>query len=436
MKISFLPLILLFATAFGAIVKSYIDEQGIPLDHHVGTYLVRDVNQVLYRVTYDVHMLAGELITNLDSLNDLVTVECDLNNIELVTTFRKEDQARLFANSMNIKKINKFVTSTKWNCNSTHPNSLMLMRKVMSASLSRNVVTLQTAQGFYEESIKDGVVTLHKEEEDGYRKDFCLGANTNDCNVASKPIPIYNNKYMDVSCKNCFVGAKGTLVLELSISWFKVKKLIAGLQNININAALVLGMESQYQWSTGYTKEFFLLKEKYIVNFYIGPIPICISYDIPVTIEAEAAISTKLSIEAGATANWKIGDAYVSWTPEEHWKLVRSTPTYSWNPVLSASGGFKATAGLSITPAFILHFLRIVDMYVNTTPRLDLVAEGDVQKKEACVDVTAQAKAEAGARVHINIPIVNIKYEKSFGPVTLFNTGPKRLVHKCIDFKP
>jgi hypothetical protein len=435
MKISILSLVLLLGIAFGAVVKSYIDEQGIPIDHHVGTYLIRDVNQGLYRVTYDVHMLGGDLITNLDSRNDVVTVDCDLNNIELTISFRMEDQAREFANKMNIKNINKFVTSTRWNCNSTDPTSLMIMRKVLSATSTRNVVTLQTTQGFYEESIKDGVVTLQEEEEDGYRKDFCLGANTDNCEVASKPLPIYNNKYMDISCKNCFVGTKATLVLELSIGWFKVKKLIAGLQKININAALILGLDAHYEWSSGYIKEFNLLKEKYIVNFYIGPIPIVISYEIPVTIQAEAAINTQLSIEAGATANWNIGDAYVSWTPEEHWKLVRSNPTYSWNPVLSVSGGFKATAGLSITPAFILHFLRIIDMYVNATPRLDLVAEGDIEKKEACVDVTAEAKAEAGARVHINIPIVNIKYEKSFGPVTLFKTGPKRLIHKCINFK-
>lgn len=432
---SFLGFILLFTCAYGSIVKSYIDENGIPIDHHVGTYLVRDVNQGLYRVTYDVHMLGADLITNLDSRNDIVTVGCDLNNIELTINFRREDQAKQFANSMNTKKINRFVTSTKWSCNATDPHSHMLMRRVISATVTRTVVTLQTVQGFYEESIKDGVVTLQEEEEDGYHKDFCLGANTNDCNTASSELPIYSNKFMDITCKNCFVGAKATIVLELSIGWFKVKKLAAGLKKINVNAGLVLGFNAHYEWSTGYTREFHILKEKYIVNFYIGPIPIVISYEIPVTINAEASINAQLNIEAGATANWNIGDAYVSWTPEEHWKLVRSKPTYTWNPVLSVSGGFKAAAGLSITPSFILHFLRIVDMYVRATPQLNLEAEGDIQKKEACVDVTAQAIAEAGARVHINIPIINIRYEKSFGPVTLFKTGPKRLAHKCINFK-
>lgn len=429
-----LLLLFLLSLASASIVKSYIDEEGRPIDHHVGSYLVRDVNQGLYRVTYDVHMLGGEFITNLDSRDDIMKVECDLTNIELTLVFRRPDQARRFADMMNVKKINKFVTSMKWNCNSTDINSKMMMRKVLSATVARNVVVLQTTQGFYEESIKDGVVTLEEEQEDGWHKDFCLGANTNDCETASQELPIYNNKYMDITCKNCFIGAKATIVLKLHISWFRLKKLEAGLKKINVNAGLVLSMDAHYDWNTGYDKEFHLLKETYIVNFYIGPIPISISYEIPVRINAYASLNAKLLVEAGATANWNIGDAYISYTPEERWRLVRSKPTYSWNPFISTSGGFKATAGLSITPSFIVHFLRIVDMYVRATPQIDFVAEGDIEKKEACVDVTAQVKAETGASLHINIPLINIRYDKHFGPVTLFKTGLRKLAHKCVNF--
>lgn len=434
MKILFLCFILLFSSSLAAIVKSYIDEEGRPIDHHVGTYLVRDVNQGLYRVTYDVEMLGADYIANLDTNANVMRVDCDVSNIELIVSFRDSAQANAFAASMNVPKTNKFVTSSRWNCNNTDEGSMMLMRRVASAKAVGAVVTLNTYQGFYEEAIKDGAVTLEEERIDNYHKDFCFGANTDNCDVARGPIPIYSNKHMDLSCKNCFVGAKATLVLELEIKRFRVKKLAAGLKNININAGLVLGFTAQGAWNTGFEKTYQLVGKAVIVQFWIGPIPISIWYEIPITVSAFASLDAKLNVEAGATANWNIGDSYVSWTEDRHWELVKPNPKFSWSPVFSVTGGFKAEAGLSITPSFVLHFMRIVEMFVRANPSINLEATGDIQKREACLDVRARAKGEAGAAVHINIPIVNIRYDKVFGPISIFDTGVKDVAHKCIHF--
>lgn len=51
---AFIMLMILAVCALGSIVNSYVDTDGTPIDHHVGSYLIKDKNDVLYRVTYDV----------------------------------------------------------------------------------------------------------------------------------------------------------------------------------------------------------------------------------------------------------------------------------------------------------------------------------------------------------------------------------------------
>ena len=169
-----------------------------------------------------------------------------------------------------------------------------------------------------------------------------------------------------------------------------------------------------------------------IIQFWIGPIPISIWYEIPVTVTASASINAQLNVEAGATAKWAFGDAYVSYTQEERWKLHKPKPKFTWTPILKASGNFKASGELKIQPAFILHFMRIVQMFVRVTPGLFLEAEGDLDKKEACIDLSCNAIGEAGASIHINIPLIRIRYDKVFGPYKLFDSGIKKIVHWCI----
>ena len=222
MKIAlFLTLTLLTASTLGAIVGSYIDESGRQIDHHVGSYLVRDVSQALYRVKYDVEMLGGNFIVNLDVQQGVAGVQCDISNIELIVTFTNKNDAYAFYRVMSASSSDRFVTGTRWNCNEAQSGAMMLMRRVLGASFNNDrVVTLNTAQGQYEESIKDGVITLDKAEEpEDHSLTFCLGVNSNkECDAAKEPIPLYTNKYMSLSCSNCFVGAKATVFLEVQIS--------------------------------------------------------------------------------------------------------------------------------------------------------------------------------------------------------------------------
>lgn len=399
--------------AYGTIVGSYIDEDGRAIDHHVGAYLVRDEQSTLYKVTYDVHMLGGNVIINLDQQRGLRGVQCDISSIELTTIFNNGGDAMSFYRVITGSSADRFVTGTNWNCKNTQDGEIMLMRRVLGATINGNTVVLKTVEGHYEESIKDGTIKLDKADlPQDHSNTFCLGVNSNkDCTEAAAPIPIYSNKYMDITCGNCFVGAKATVFLDVEISWFKLKRIATGLKDININAAFVLNLDAKVNWAAGYDKTYRLVDKGIILQFWIGPIPISIWYEIPVQLLAEAKVDAQVALAAGAKANWKVGDAYFEWNDSEGWHMVRPHPVFTWEPVLKAEGNFNAAASLAIIPSFVIHAMRIIQAGVKMTPKLMLEANGDLQKKQVCADLSYQVNSEANAEVHINIPLFRISYD-------------------------
>jgi len=430
-----LVLAFIVSTALGAVVGSYIDENGRQIDHHIGSYLIRDRKQALYRVTYNVEILGGNLIVNLDQQWGVSNVQCDISNIELLVYFSNTNAAVSFYKIMATPTTDRFVTGTNWNCSNAQEGSMMLMRRVLGATINNNVVTVKTTQGHYEESIKDGSITLDRAEEpEDHSKTFCFGVNSNDaCDTAKGPIPIYENKYLSIGCSNCFIGAKATVFLDVQISWFKLKRVATGLRDINVNAAFVLDLDAHVSWSAGIEKTYHIVDQAVIIQFFIGPIPISIWYEIPLQVIASAKIDAQVHAMAGAKANWKIGNAFVSWDDSQGWHMEKPNPVFTWEPVLSAEGNFNAEASLSIIPSFLIHAMRIVQAGVNIKPTLMFEAHGDIQKKEVCADLSYQVESKAGAEVHINIPFIRIRYDKVFGPYSLFDTGVKPIGHWCVN---
>ena len=430
---AFIMLMLLAASALGAIVKSYVDPDGTPIDHHLGSYLIKDRNDALYRVTYDVHMLGGNLIINLDERASINKVTCDISNIELVIEFTNPNEAMAFYRTINSQATARFVTGSRWNCSDAQDNSMMLMRRVLKATVNQRVVILGTAQGYYEESIKDGRVTLDRVELPAeHSKTFCLGVNTQgDCNTATSPIPLYSNKYISLTCSNCFVGAKATVFLDLDISYFKLRRIASGLRDISVNAAFVMDLTAQGSWSAGFDKTYKIVDHRVIIQFWIGPIPVTIWYDIPLQVIANAKIDAQMQATAGAKATWKIGDAFVSWDENNGWKMAKPNPSFTWEPVFKVTGNFNAEAGLSIIPSFVIHCMRMLQAGVKMTPAMMFEAHGDIEKKEVCADLSYKVNSEASAEIHINIPLIKIRYDKVFGPYSLFDTGVKPIGHWC-----
>lgn len=430
---AFFAFLLLICSAFGTIVKSYIDEQGRPIDHHVGTYLVKDKMQNLYRVKYDVEMLGGNLIINVDEVKGIRKVQCDITNIELMVDFNSVPDAYSFYKTITAGNYERFVSGAEWNCSDVQTGSMMLLRKVIEVEINGVSVLLRTSDGSYEEAIKDGSFSLDRAEEpQEHAKTLCFGVNQNkECTAASRPLPIYHNKYIDVQCSNCFVGAKATVFIDIKISWFKLRYASAGLRDIAINGGFVLDMAAQGSASGTIDKTYSLVDAGLVVQFWIGPIPITIWYEIPLRMVATAAVSAQAKATAGVTANWNFGNAFVTWDENNGWKVAKPNPTFTWTPILKGEASFDAEASLAIIPSFIIHAMRLVHAGVKVTPTVMLAAHGDTTKKELCADLTYKIIGDIFAGITINVPFVKL-FEKNFGPYELFNTGVKPIGHWCV----
>ena len=428
--------LLLLGTTFGAIIRSYIDEKGRQIDHHVGSYMVTDKTGTPYRVTYNVEMLGGDLVTSLDEVAGISKVQCDLNNIEMVVNFNSVPDAYNFYKSVQGNGFDKFLTSGKYTCGEVQTNSFMTFRRVVESEISGVTVLLRTAQGTYEETIKEGSVQLEPiDVPEEHSKTFCFGVNANtECTAAKNSIPLYQNKFLEISCSNCFVGTKATVFVDFRISWFKLRHIGAGFRDISVNGAFVLDLNAHASASASHDRTYRLVDQGLLVQFWIAFVPITIWYEIPVQIVATAMIDAQAHATAGVKASWRIGDAYVDWDESYGWRNGRPNPTFSWEPVLTGDASFKAEASLSIIPSVIVHVMRIIQTGVRLAPTVTLDVAGDTNTKQICADLSYKVSADLSASVTLNLPLIKV-FEKTFGPKELFNTGVKPIGHWCIGTK-
>lgn len=430
---SFLLLTLIVSSVLGAVVDTFVDEDGRIFDHHVGTYLTRSLNNGLYRVTYDMQLLGSNFITNLDEVAGIHKVTCDVNDIEMIIDFNSIPEAYALYQRIKDEGYEKYLTSLKYNCTNSKTKPFVNIKQILTVELNSNQILIRTALGSYENLFRQGQAKVEAvEESEGYTKNLCFGANANtDCTAGIQPIPIYKNDYISLTCSDCFVGAKATAFFEFKVSWFKLRHVGAGLKNIGVNGAFVLEMKAQASASGGIDKTLNTVATGLVLQFYIGPVPIVVWYEIPLRLVANTAINAQAFAKAGVKATWRLGDAFVEWDERTGWKRGRITPSFSWNHVLDGDVSFNADASLSICPSFVLHVINIVEAGLVVEPTLLAKAEGNIKTKQLCAEMLYKIIAKLYAKITMNLPLIKLK-EIKFGPYELLNTGEKTIGKWCI----
>eukprot|EP00824_Muranothrix_gubernata_P000883 TRINITY_DN1101_c0_g1_i1.p1 TRINITY_DN1101_c0_g1~~TRINITY_DN1101_c0_g1_i1.p1 ORF type:complete len:448 (+),score=79.49 TRINITY_DN1101_c0_g1_i1:2-1345(+) len=440
LALAFFAFLLVFASA--RLVKKYQDEEGRSLQHHEGKELVTDSNGVEHVVAFNLHLLDEPHLTFLDDNDKILAIECDVDNTEMIVHFTNSYAANTFVKKLDSelkdKKFDSYVTGTdKWGCQNKHDVSSYVMRKVLGATKldDSQSVKLLTDMAHYDQLVKDGDITVDRDDEfsrtHGKSKLFCLGYNTDaDCDDASASIPLYKNKYFDIECSDCFVGAKVYAFMELSFHLFGTKKVAAGLKGMEINAALELDMDARYQWNAGVDKLFDVVKHATILQFSIGPLPINIWFELPIHLKADANFHAAAHATAGAKAKYYIGDAYVEWK-SGHWHVHKPQPKFTWNPVLKGDASFHGDAELSIIPEFKMHIDNVLSSAITIDPRLYLNIDGDLHKKQMCADLKYSVLAQFYAELEMNIPWTWIHIDKKFGPDNIIQTGIQPIGHYC-----
>ncbi len=304
------------------------------------------------------------------------------------------------------------------------------IRRLLNYNYTNNKLELQTTPASYSEVFEHADISMNTI--DGCDVPVCLGVNTNNCNNPSGNIPIYDNKYITVTCIDCFVGFYTDVFFDMKIRWFKLESLSGGFKNMVLNGALVLDGKGNYAWSVGIDKILPIVKPTTIITFYIGPVPIRIWFEIPVEEKADFSIHTSAELEVGATMKWTLGDNYLSWDDKNHWQHHKSTPNFEWNPVLSVSGNLDAESSVSLSPTIILHVNDIYTFWLTIDPILYGNVIGSIEKKQVCGTLSYDVDLIIKSELHIDIPLIHTKLDKTWGPTIVYDSGEKPIGTKCI----
>ena len=250
---------------------------------------------------------------------------------------------------------------------------------------------------------------------------FCYGFNTHDCQNPATPLDIFNNKYIDVACDNCFIGLSGDVFIEIDIDWFRIKNVVGGFKNLDLKGGLGVDVKADYSTSYAYDKTYPVISRFNIASFDIGVIPVDIWLELPIELELNAGIDAGAELRTGVDLNWKINNLYLEW---KHGKGVvfyppsddiQLTPYLSYNAELNGDLTFKILASLK------LHLNNVFEVETDIVPQTSFNLAGSLESKQICL--TGDYQLDVNCKGHVE----GYTFEKD-----IFNTGVRQLFEKCV----
>lgn len=293
--------------------------------------------------------------------------------------------------------------------------------------ISENI-TYARHSGFHE-AVKSGKITLipltssNMQLRGEHEKDvpFCYGFNTHDCKNPATSIDIFNNKYIDVSCDNCFVGLSGDIFIEIDIDWFRIKSITGGFKNLEMKGGLGVDFKADYSASYSYDKTYPVISKFNIASFDIGVIPVDIWLELPIELILNAGINAGVELKTGVDLDWKIDNLYLEW---KHGGVVVFYPPSDdiiMTPYLSYSANIDGDLTFKILASLKLHLNNIFEIETDIIPETDFNLSGSIVTKQICL--IGDYQVDVNCKGHVE--------DYTFGK-DIFNTGKRQLIKKCV----
>jgi len=408
------------------------------LETHSGAYSICRAN-TLYKVEFNVTGVPNDNYIALDDPSmGVVDVDCDYDQTALNLKFDSNDHVLKFVARIVAGGSFKIFVTSKFNFSSCKSLDLTLVRRVISAepdASNRVSVQLKAIIANYDELIQDGTISLAPSGPCAPAVDqrFCVGLNVDDaCADAKAPIAIYSNPFISITCADCFTAFVADAFLVIKLSNWKVVSLQAGFQNMSVLSTAVIDMKAEASWSAGVDKTFPIIPSSTLIDFAIGPIPFKVSFEIPLTVQANAMMHAIAEAEFGVTSQWALGNMFVSWDETHGWSHVTPTPTFSWQPQLKTTDPqFNAAASFSIVPSVSMHFNNLFSYTMTATPELDVTVSGDLSSRQVCSNTTAHVIVSSHAELKIDVDWLHIHDDKVWDK-TVYDSGVVTLESKCI----
>jgi hypothetical protein len=428
----------------------------------------------VHKLDYYANMTSSASFVDLDGSlgSDLRAVSCDIDHTRLTLSFKHQTDALKWIVKFNDFDNHFIVGGANWNCTAADAIDVnrptYILRRVVGASESAHLgkdITVTTAMARYDEVFEtadikygstgacdaaepkwaDGPVSVMSvtKDSEGYEaepvdKKICLGYNTDCSGPATKPLPLFSNSHVDVTCTDCYADLETDLFVDVSISGWKVKNLRGGFANATLNASMVVDAKATKNWNVAIDKTLPIAEQTYLLNFKIGSVPFMLYFSIPMEVVGSLEFDTAAELTVGSNAGLPLGDLYVAWDPTHHWTHSFPKPDYAHAvaPKLSMteSAEIAVTGQLQLKPAFNLHFDRIFSFSVNANAQLNANVHGGSAKKQTCLSSTYDLDVVASSEVDINIDLIDFHKDWKWGPVHMYNKSGTAIPEKCIEF--
>lgn len=256
-------------------------------------------------------------------------------------------------------------------------------------------------------------ITLHGTAE----KDvpFCYGFNTQNCKTPQSAIKIFENKYLELDCDNCFAGFSGDAFAEIEIDWFKIKNVAGGFKNLDLQGGLGVNLQATAAPSYAFDKTYPVISKFTIASFNIGPIPVNLWLELPVEVTLNAGLDAAANAQVGVNINFNIGNMYLQWNDKAGFQFFGPTDNLGVTPYLKHTESLNGESQFKILASMKLHLDNVFEIEADVIPEIDATLNN------LCLDGKYQLQVNYQGTVMKN----------SFGPKTIFDSGSRPLVHIC-----
>lgn len=244
---------------------------------------------------------------------------------------------------------------------------------------------------------------------------FCYGFNTKDCKTPSNSIQIFQNKYLNLDCDNCFAGFSGDAFAEIEIDWFKIKNVAGGFKNLDLQGGLGVNLEATTAPSYAFDKTYPVISKFTIASFSIGPIPVDLWLELPVEVSLNAGLNAAADAQVGANINFGIGNMYFQWNDNSGFQFFGPTDNLNVTPYLKHSESLNGESQFKIFASMKLHLDNVFEVQADISPQIDATLN------DLCLDGKYQLQVDYQGTV----------MKETFVPKTIFNSGSRPLVHIC-----
>ena len=245
---------------------------------------------------------------------------------------------------------------------------------------------------------------------------FCYGFNTKNCKTPSTSIPIFQNKFLELDCDNCFVGFSGDAFAEIEIDWFRIKNVAGGFKNLDLQGGLGVNLQATAAPSYAFDKTYPVISKFTIASFNIGPIPVNLWLELPVELSLNAGLDASIDARIGANIDFSIGNSYFEWEHSTGFKFFGPTDNLGVKPYITHSENLNGQADFKILGSLKLHLDNVFEIQADLTPEID------AQLNNKCLD----------GSYRINVDYQGFVMKDTFGPKSIYDSGNRQLVHVCI----